>query len=548
MGDVEKGDSHENTVNDYGDALTPVSPSDESRPFLNEDLEDAIKLVNSHREESSNIPTRKHGVTPLPKAQLATLCAVRLVDPIMFTQIFPYVNEMMDHLHLTEDRSKTGLYSGLVESSFAVAQLFSIYQWARLSDKIGRKPVVLAGISGIALGTVIMGFSQSLFMVLFARSLAGFFSGNVAVVHSVIAEITDHTNQHTAFPIYGLCWPLGAIIGPLLGGTFSNPADKYPTLFDYPIFRTYPYLLPSLVAASIAISGVIFGIFFFKETLPAKQRRRNDSISSPSSPTFDNIPEKSPQSYGVKDLLAIPVIRALCISGMALSGINTAFDVIFVLYCYSPILTGGLAFTAAEIGLALATSGAISAGLQLFFMPYLLRRFDHAKMYNTCMGIWPYTYALLPGLNVIARWGAVVGKVPLPIAGDGVEGLNVGGVSAIVGVTPGTKALLWVGIGVLLCMARVACLGFSVSMILVKDSAPHAAVLGKTNGLAQFAMCFARAFAPACASTLFAFSVSLPFWPLRYLWVFVMVGIAILGTTPSKKIAAGMKHAHAQRQ
>lgn len=173
-----------------------------------------------------------------------------------------------------------------------------------------------------------------------------------------------------------------------------------------------------------------------------------------------------------------PNISKSQLTGMRLCAYrNTAFDVIFVLYCYSPIRTGGLAFTvrpfafqprfllithihwqATEIGLALATSGSISAGLQLFFMPYLLRRFDHAKMYNTCMGIWPYVYALLPGLNVIARWGAVVGEVSVP---GSAEGLHVGGVSAIVGVTPGTKALLWVGIGVLLTMARVACLGFS---------------------------------------------------------------------------------------
>ncbi|THG99630.1 hypothetical protein EW026_g2730 [Hermanssonia centrifuga] len=175
---------------------------------------------------------------------------------------------MMDHLHLTEDRSKTGLYSGMVESSFAIAQLFSIYHWARLSDKIGRKPVVLTGISGIALGTVMMGFSQSLAGVLFARSLAGFFSGNVAVVHSIIGEITDSTNQATAFPIYGLCWPLGAIIGPLLGGTFSNPAVKYPRLFNTQLFRTYPYLLPSLTAALVAALGAIFGYFYLEETLP----------------------------------------------------------------------------------------------------------------------------------------------------------------------------------------------------------------------------------------------------------------------------------------
>ncbi len=142
---------------------------------------------------------------------------------------------------------------------------------------------------------------------------------------------------------------------------------------------------------------------------------------------------------------------------------NTGFDVIFVLYCYSPVLTGGLAFTvrqltstvlhidqhsmssvvqAAEIGLALATSGAISAGLQLFFMPYLLRRFDHAKMYNSCMSIWPYCYVLLPGLNIIARMGLIE-------------------VDGVLGVHPATKAILWAGISVLLLMARVACLAFS---------------------------------------------------------------------------------------
>lgn len=54
--------------------------------------------------------------TPIPKAQLAVLCAVRLVDPISFTQIFPYVNEMMEHLHLTNDPNKIGFYSGVVVS------------------------------------------------------------------------------------------------------------------------------------------------------------------------------------------------------------------------------------------------------------------------------------------------------------------------------------------------------------------------------------------------------------------------------------------------
>lgn len=74
-------------------------------------------------------------------------------------------------------------------------------------------------------------------------------------------------------------------------------------------------------------------------------------------------------------------------------------------------------------------------------MPYLLRRFDHAKMYNFCMAIWPYCYVLLPGLNILARLGTAE-STP-----------NV--------IDPATKSLVWIGIGVLLTMARSAGLAFS---------------------------------------------------------------------------------------
>ena len=75
-------------------------------------------------------------------------------------------------------------------------------------------------------------------------------------------------------------------------------------------------------------------------------------------------------------------------------------------------------------------------------MPYLLRRFDHARMYNVCMAIWPYCWVLLPGLNVLARMGAV----------------EIEGVLMVIGAT---KALLWVCIYAQLILARVACLSYS---------------------------------------------------------------------------------------
>ncbi|KAI0797879.1 MFS general substrate transporter [Abortiporus biennis] len=486
---------------------------EEAQPFLSEDVEGAIKLED--RADGQKL-SAKFRTTPLPKAQLASLCAVRLVDPIAFTQIFPYVNEMMDHLHVTEDRSKIGFYSGLVESSFAVSQLLSIYHWAKFSDRVGRRPVVLIGILGIATSTLLLGLSRTLAGVLIARCLAGFFSGNIAVIHSVLGEITDSTNQAFAFPIYGLCWPLGSIIGPLFGGSFSKPADKFPQYFSYEIWQTYPYLLPCLMAASVAVVGSFCGYLWLEESLPSKRR----SKSSGSSQNFDKTESEKPvKARSIKNLLSIPVVKALCLSGCALSFINTAFDVIFVLFCYTPIESGGLSFSAAEIGYSLATSGAVSGGLQLFFMPFLLRRFDHAKMYNFCMAIWPYCYLILPGINILARMGTI----------DETTG----------NLDPFTRFWVWVCIAIALTLARSAGLSFSVSMILVKDSSPDPSSLGATNGLAQFAMCFARAFSPAFASSLFAISTGSSFVLMRYLWVIVMTSISLFGTTFSRKIQEG---------
>ena len=105
--------------------------ADESSPLLPPAAPDVLE------SQSLSLPAKIQSVpTPLPKAQLICLCVIRLVDPIAFTQIFPYINEMMAHLHLTNDPLRVGFYSGLAESAFSISSLFSIYQWARLSGAI----------------------------------------------------------------------------------------------------------------------------------------------------------------------------------------------------------------------------------------------------------------------------------------------------------------------------------------------------------------------------------------------------------------------------
>ena len=113
--------------------------------------------------------------------------------------------------------------------------------------------------------------------------------------------------------------------------------------------------------------------------------------------------------------------------------------------------------------------------LRFFAMPYILRRFDYAKTYNTCMHIWPVAFGLLPFLNVLVRASG----------------------------TEPTSALVWIGLLVLLALSKIGAIPHSLSMLLIKRHAPSPSALGQSNGLVQFAMCVGRTVGPVMVSTLF---------------------------------------------
>lgn len=87
------------------------------------------------------------------------------------------------------------------------------------ADRVGRRPVILCGITGVALTTLLLGLSTSFPMMIVVRAMAGLCAGNVAVMHSVVGELTDASNQAIALPFYGISWPLGSVIGQAIRST-----------------------------------------------------------------------------------------------------------------------------------------------------------------------------------------------------------------------------------------------------------------------------------------------------------------------------------------
>jgi MFS family permease len=101
----------------------------------------------------------------------------RVCEPIAFMSIFPYAYFMVEDFHIAHDKAQISMYVGMVTSAFAFSECISGVFWGRLSDKIGRKKVLLGGLFGTGLSMLLFGFANSLPMALFARALGGLLNG-----------------------------------------------------------------------------------------------------------------------------------------------------------------------------------------------------------------------------------------------------------------------------------------------------------------------------------------------------------------------------------
>lgn len=166
------------------------------------------------------------------------------------TSSFPEVNS----LHV-------GFYVGIIASSFALAQFSTNFYWGWLSDRIGRKPVILTGTVLTSACFLAFGFCKTLGQAVAVQLLMGLVNGNQGVVSTCLGEITDRSNQSRAFVYLPVVYGLGGITGPILGGLLVSKGGLSPEK------DPYPYLLPNIVAAAVLLVDLILTMAFLDESL-----------------------------------------------------------------------------------------------------------------------------------------------------------------------------------------------------------------------------------------------------------------------------------------
>ncbi|ETN41435.1 uncharacterized protein HMPREF1541_03371 [Cyphellophora europaea CBS 101466] len=218
----------------------------------------------SEPAESSTSTSTAVEEDKFPWQQLAVLALCRLAEPIAFTSITAYNYLYVQDVRHTEENA--AFYAGLLVSGFALAEASTAMLWGTISDKYGRKPIVLSGLAGVALSSLIFGVATNYWVALAARVVGGLLNGNVAVMQTMVAEMVKNPkHEPRAYSMIPFMWFFGSIIGSSMGGLLARPADTWGAFKDT-IFDEYPYLLPNLVAAAYIVIAIVVGIIWLKET------------------------------------------------------------------------------------------------------------------------------------------------------------------------------------------------------------------------------------------------------------------------------------------
>ncbi|KAJ7062691.1 major facilitator superfamily multidrug-resistance, DHA1 sub-family [Mycena amicta] len=461
--------------------------------------------------------------TPIPKMQLFILLAIQFAEPITALVIYPFVVQFVRETGVTGgDETKVGFYAGILESSFFLAESLTVFQFGRLSDIYGRRPVLLFAPLGLALSMLGFGLSSRYWSMFAWRCLQGVWNGNTGVTKTAMNEISDPSNIADMFSLLPLMWSSGVTLGPAIGGILANPATKWPNspLGHIELLRIHPYFLPCAVAGSIAFMSFVLAWIGLKETLPsAIARARQAKAKAQGAAATETSPLLSPPedetdadaATKAKADARLPV-RALLTRPVLIALVNNAF-LSFCEMCYAsllpimyatPIELGGLGLDPHSIGLLMGSVGIVNAVIQATLGGRTIRYFGARTMFTTGFVAIMMSLLFYPVLNLLARRsGAVTGLVWLAIAGQ------------------------------LSCSVFVY-FAFSVTSLFILASAPNRANVGAVSGLAGTVSTSLRAAAPTIASSLFVLST-------KHQWLngyagFVLLAMVALGAVRASRM------------
>ncbi|KAI1176851.1 major facilitator superfamily domain-containing protein [Nemania sp. FL0916] len=495
------------------------------------------------------------------KGQLAIICLARFSQPVVRTSISTYVFYQLQALDPSKPPDVIVRDAALLQTVFTLAQGCTAVLWGHLADspRGGRKLVLLMGLGGSFLSTLAFGFITDFRQAIVIRLVEGAVNGNTAMIRTMVSEvIKERRYQAKAFILMPICYNVAAITSPVIAGLLANVG----TNSDLPFFRRFPYSLPAIASASVALAAFLFVFFKLKETHEEARHkydpglhisstiaalcRRSPKQQPYSVVTQQEMDEESVQFVGEEvemDSLneqkevkkqTLPLrrlfTRNLCLTLAAygiMEGHVAVYNTLWPSFLSDPVaapqdahvqlpfrFVGGLGMPVDKVAISLAFAGILGIPLQFFGYSRVIKRLGMLKTWRTFLRGFPLVYFVIPYLSVVPS------SSPRPAPRDG----------------------FWVWAAIFFAQALMmfsASFAVPSQIVLTNNASPHPSALGRTHSTAEMVNSFTRTVSPIAAGLFYSYGsahgvTGLPWW--------IMSGVTIIACILSLWVFEGNGH------
>lgn len=328
------------------------------------------------------------------RASMAFILVTLFLDILGLGIIIPVLPHLVADM-LDGDESRAAAYYGAIAGSYALAQFLFAPVLGALSDRFGRRPVLLVSLFGFGVNYVLMALAPNLSWLFAARILSGLTGASLTTVHAYIADISTAENRAQNFGLVGAAFGLGFILGPALGGVLGHIGVR----------------VPFYASAVVVLLNWLYGLFVLPESLP-RDRRRPFSLR-----------DGNPLSALLR-LRRFPSVQGLALAFVFFALAQRGLETVWVLYTEHRY-----GWSELENGLTLGLVGVMAAIVQGGLIRRVVPRWGERRSVRTglaiasaafvCYGLAPTGPWIFP-IVVLGAFGG--------IAGPSIQGLVTGAV------------------------------------------------------------------------------------------------------------------------
>jgi DHA1 family tetracycline resistance protein-like MFS transporter len=322
------------------------------------------------------------------KAAIGFIFITLLIDVTGLGLIIPVVPKLIEDLLHTTNISKVALIGGLLTFSYAIMQFLFAPVLGNLSDKYGRRPILLFSLLGFGLDYLLLAFAPSIGWLFVGRIIAGITGASMTTASAYIADISTPETRAQNFGMIGAAFGLGFIVGPMIGGLLGEMGPR----------------IPFLVAAGLALLNAAYGYFVLPESLDVSNRRAFDW-------------KRANPISSLKNLSRFPAVAGLIVS-------------FFLIYVASHAVQSNWSYfniekfkwTPKMIGISLAVVGVLVSLVQGVLVRFVNPKIGNEK--SVYVGLGLYTIGLVLFGLASQSWMMFAFLIPYCLGGISGPGLQ----------------------------------------------------------------------------------------------------------------------------